>query len=182
MSLAKLTGWMPGSIGFHTDDGLLYNGSGSGKAYHGKSLARGEWLGMMIDPLGSTMFFTINGQVLPSIEMPNFNDVYLSLGFKGEGIKVEMNSGPHFQFDYPGYKSEMAKHLSTNIRREPVPDEFDIVTSLLIPYLSTNGYTDTANALLESTQNFEAIQEVRELVACRQYEEITHQGFEVAKH
>ena len=104
MQLNRLPGWMVRSVGFHTDDGLLYKGSGSGLAY-GKKLSKGDSLGMVIDPLLNQMFYTINGEALEVIEIDSFHDLYLSLGFNGQDATVQINTGPEYNFDYGAYKS-----------------------------------------------------------------------------
>lgn len=115
-----LPGWLPGTIGFHSDDGHIYIGSEQGKIY-GPEFKQGDRIGCGIQwnyndnpspdkiedssPLESHLrqfqlriFFTKNGCQLPSIPVPeNFSGFFPFIGFNSSSkISVKVNFNPNY--------------------------------------------------------------------------------------
>ncbi|EKE39165.1 SPRY domain containing protein [Entamoeba nuttalli P19] len=65
-------GWSEGSIGYHSDDGYIYNGDSNGNPYgpaYGTQKNGHNIIGCGYDTISKSVFFTFNGEKLKSIKM-----------------------------------------------------------------------------------------------------------------
>jgi hypothetical protein len=94
-------GWLPGSIGYHCDDGRLYEGVGRGRRIHEPGW-QGHKLGCGISNLNEkegkvTVFFTHNDEKLPEnyeLKLPKQGGLFPTIGMasSGEVITVIKNA------------------------------------------------------------------------------------------
>ena len=105
-SLSRHVGWDWSSLGYHADNGKLYNASGAGKDF-GCPCTTGDLMGCGIDYDGTTnqgmvqVYFTKNGQrIRESIEISIAKGgLYPSLAMNSQGEKVRLILAPTSQSD-----------------------------------------------------------------------------------
>ncbi|XP_056130087.1 SPRY domain-containing protein 3 [Lampris incognitus] len=92
-------GWLPHSVGYHADNGKLYNGNPVGQQF-GPKCGCGDRIGCGIHPDNSeagfaTVFFTKNGKELGSVEVPMAADgLFPAIGMHslGEEVRVDLQA------------------------------------------------------------------------------------------
>ena len=97
--LDRLPGWEKFSIGYHGDDGHLFDCSGTGTKY-GPTFSKGDIIGVCWNLIENTVFFTKNGKGL-SLAFGNFSWFNLPLmvpviGLRSERESVLANFGKKF--------------------------------------------------------------------------------------
>lgn len=161
-SLSRLTGWEPGTIGYHADDGNLYRGAGTGSSF-GPTYSTNDVVGCGINFIDKSFFFTKNGILVG--EIGNLKDkfhlpFFPSIGCRTIGETVNINFG----ISNPKLSSSMEVHKSSTfsfdidnyVRRKlknhfEAPEEFKEY-NIIISYLIHCGYKRTANAFIKDTQ------------------------------
>ena len=100
-NLARQPGWDRYSIGYHGDDGKLFNEDGSGKEWKGTPYEEGDKIGCGIDfeagiSSSCSVYFTKNGELidtLSNIRIPN-GGLYPMVGMHSPGEKARLNLLP----------------------------------------------------------------------------------------
>ena len=65
-SLNSFPGWNTGTLGYHGDDGKLFNAEGWGKNF-GPTFTTGDVIGCGVDFVNWKIFFTKNGELIGKI-------------------------------------------------------------------------------------------------------------------
>ena len=150
-SLGRLTGWEPGTIGYHADDGNLYRGAGTGTSF-GPSYSTNDIVGCGINFIEKSFFFTKNGILIG--EIGNLKDkfhlpFFPSVGCRTAGEILSVNFVDKFLFDIDNY---VRRKLKDHFEYPEGLNEYNLILS----YLIHCGYKNTATAFLKETQNNEA--------------------------
>ncbi|KAA8564967.1 hypothetical protein EYC84_010736 [Monilinia fructicola] len=159
--LSRLPGWEPDSWAYHGDDGHAYGCSNSGKIY-GPSFNTDDTIGCGINFSTGSAFFTQNGDCLGTA-FHNINGkgkLFPSIGMKkpGEHIRVNFGQSP-FVFDIDGMilqeerqiKKEIAS--TSTIKLAPPLSETELIQSLVLQFLTHDGYVDTARAFADEVHS-----------------------------
>ena len=153
-SLGRLTGWEPGTIGYHADDGNLYRGAGTGSAF-GPAYSTNDIVGCGINFIEKSFFFTKNGILIG--EIGNLKDkfhlpFFPSVGCRTVGEILSLNFGSSnnnnnkFIFDIDNY---VRRRLKSHFEYPEGLQEYNLVLS----YLIHGGYKKTANAYRKENQH-----------------------------
>jgi Ran-binding protein 9/10 len=146
-SLGRLTGWEPGTIGYHADDGNLYRGAGTGTSF-GPSYTTNDIVGCGINFVEKSFFFTKNGVLIG--EIGNLKDkfhlpFFPSVGCRTVGEVLSINFEGQFQFNIESF---IKKKLRNHFDYPQGFKEYD----LIISYLIHCGYKGTAKAFMKETK------------------------------
>ncbi|GAB7341786.1 hypothetical protein MBLNU457_g0116t2 [Dothideomycetes sp. NU457] len=166
-SLNRLPGWESESWGYHSDDGMSFQCSASGKVY-GPKFSASDTVGCGINFRNGTAFFTKNGVALgeafPNALGPAMRhyQLYPSVGVKkpGEHVRVNLGQSP-FVFDIDSYvenerRSIMAEIDSTDVSKSsihPTLDETETIQELISQYLNHEGYVEAAKQFSQDVQS-----------------------------
>lgn len=147
-SLSRLTGWEPGTIGYHADDGNLYRGAGTGSTF-GPAYSTNDIVGCGINFIEKSFFFTKNGVLIG--EIGNLKDkfhlpFFPSVGCRTVGEVLSINFNFNFNFDIDNYVS---RKLLTHFEYPDGIKEYNLILS----YLTHCGYKRTANSFIKESQN-----------------------------
>ena len=151
-SLGRLTGWEPGTIGYHADDGNLYRGAGTGSSF-GPSYTTNDVVGCGINFVEKSFFFTKNGILIG--EISNLKDkfhlpFFVSVGCRTIGEVLTTNFGAdEFVFDIENFINNRLKRNFENTSGQ-IFNEND----LIISYLINSGFKKTCQALLKESSIF----------------------------
>ncbi|QSZ32804.1 hypothetical protein DSL72_002384 [Monilinia vaccinii-corymbosi] len=159
--LSRLPGWEPDSWAYHGDDGHAYGCSNSGKIY-GPSFNTDDTIGCGVNFSTGSAFFTQNGEWL-GIAFQNVigkGKLFPSVGMKkpGEHVRVNFGQSP-FVFDIDGMilreerqiKNEIAS--TSTIKLAPPLSETELIQSLVLQFLTHDGYVDTARAFADEVHS-----------------------------
>lgn len=160
--LMLLIGWEEHSWGYHGENGHVFSGPGTEKAY-GPKYGTGDIIGCGIDFRDMSAFYTKNGIYLGSA-FKKVKDIELFpfVGFKTPGEKIEANFGAKpFKFDIYQLLANEKRGLLGRIALKPAltSSRFKIVNNSLannladnvvMEYLKHNGYHKAAKSLEES--------------------------------
>ncbi|KAI9643906.1 hypothetical protein NHQ30_007257 [Ciborinia camelliae] len=165
--LSRLPGWEPDSWAYHGDDGHAYGGANSGKSY-GPAFTTDDIIGCGINFSTGSAFFTKNGHHLGTAfrDINGKRDLFPSVGMKkpGEHIRVNFGQSP-FVFDIDGMilVSETISPfpcltLSTpkeghTIKLAPPLCETELIQSLVLQFLTHDGYVETARAFADEVHS-----------------------------
>ena len=149
-SLNRLTGWEPGTIGYHADDGNLYRGAGTGSTF-GPSYTTNDIVGCGINFVDKSIFFTKNGILIG--EIGNLKDkfhlpFFPSVGCRTVGEVLSINFGitRQFKFDIGNF---IKKKLRNNFEYPKLGiNENDLILS----YLIHCGHKRTAKSFMKETK------------------------------
>lgn len=146
-SLGRLTGWEPGTIGYHADDGNLYRGAGTGSSF-GPSYTTNDVVGCGINFVEKSFFFTKNGILIG--EIGNLKDkfhlpFFASVGCRTVGEVLSINFEGPFQYDIESF---IKKKLRNHFEYPQGFKEYDLIFS----YLIHCGYKGTAKAFMKETK------------------------------
>ncbi|ELP88574.1 hypothetical protein EIN_335560 [Entamoeba invadens IP1] len=95
----KHIGWIGNAIGFHSDDGQLFDNTGSGASFD-RPYNSGDVIGVGFNVMKKVVFFTRNGKIVNNKFIPTYCDtMYPALGFS-TCYSVSVNFGQQpFVFD-----------------------------------------------------------------------------------
>ena len=153
-SLERLPGWETHSWGYHGDDGKMFSGEHAGRSY-GPTFSANDVVGCGINFNTGQAFFTLNGKDL-DVCFRDLKDVrpFPTVGMKKySGASVSVNFGQRpFVFDIDEKMSREEEHVHAEIRRfradklVPGLDEDALIQTLVLQYLTHDGYVETAAA------------------------------------
>lgn len=148
-SLSRLTGWEPGTVGYHADDGNLYRGAGTGASF-GPSYGTGDVVGCGIDFVRRSFFFTKNGLFIGDVT--NLKDkfhlpLFPCVGCRTHGEVVVVNFNGPFVFDIEGWIERRMRGPFTTGK------EASAVDRLVLSHLVHGGWEKTAQAFTKSLAN-----------------------------
>jgi len=155
-------GWEEHSWGYHGENGHVFSGPGTEKAY-GPKYGTGDIIGCGIDFRDMSAFYTKNGIYLGSaFKKIKDTELFPFVGFKTPGEKIEANFGAKpFKFDIYQLLANEKRELLGRIALKPAltSSRFKIVNNSLannladnvvMEYLKHNGYHKAAKSLQES--------------------------------
>ncbi|CAO0797610.1 unnamed protein product [Mucor circinelloides] len=161
-SLDRFPGWEEHSWGYHGENGHVFSGPGTEKAY-GPKYGTGDIIGCGIDFRDMSAFYTKNGIYLGSaFKKIKDTELFPFVGFKTPGEKIEANFGAKpFKFDIYQLLANEKRELLGRIALKPAltSSRFKIVNNSLannladnvvMEYLKHNGYHKAAKSLQES--------------------------------
>ncbi|OAC99323.1 hypothetical protein MUCCIDRAFT_128160, partial [Mucor lusitanicus CBS 277.49] len=161
-SLDRFPGWEEHSWGYHGENGHVFSGPGTEKAY-GPKFGTGDIIGCGIDFRDMSAFYTKNGIYLgPAFKKVKDTELFPFVGFKTPGEKIEANFGAKpFKFDIYQLLANEKRGLLGRIALKPAltSSRFKIVNNSLannladnvvMEYLKHNGYHKAATSLQAS--------------------------------
>ncbi|CAO3653548.1 unnamed protein product [Mucor fragilis] len=161
-SLDRFPGWEEHSWGYHGENGHVFSGPGTEKAY-GPKYGTGDIIGCGIDFRDMSAFYTKNGIYLgPAFRKIKDTELFPFVGFKTPGEKIEANFGAKpFKFDIYQLLANEKRGLLGRIALKPAltSSRFKIVNNSLannladnvvMEYLKHNGYHKAATSLQAS--------------------------------
>ncbi|KAK4514601.1 U4/U6-U5 snRNP complex subunit prp31 [Mucor velutinosus] len=161
-SLDRFPGWEEHSWGYHGENGHVFSGPGTEKAY-GPKYGTGDIIGCGIDFRDMSAFYTKNGIYLGSaFKKVKDTELFPFVGFKTPGEKIEANFGAKpFKFDIYQLLANEKRGLLGRIALKPAltSSRFKIVNNSLannladnvvMEYLKHNGYHKAATSLQAS--------------------------------
>jgi Ran-binding protein 9/10 len=125
VNLDRLPGWEPHSYGYHGDDGHVFSGRGTGRAY-GPMYTTGDWLGIILNRVERTISFTKKGYDLGvAFEDVSETWLYPAVGFRTPDEEVLVNFGNDlvgrpFKGDVELVKQEAQSRLYSKILATPI--------------------------------------------------------------
>ncbi|KAI9321816.1 concanavalin A-like lectin/glucanase domain-containing protein, partial [Dichotomocladium elegans] len=149
-ALDKLPGWEEHSWGYHGDDGHLFSGPGTSRAY-GPKFGTGDMIGCGFDFRTNSAFYTKNGVYLGTAfkNIPVGRGVYPFVGFKTSGERIRANFGSHdFVFDIEQYFQDEQRQTANAVLSHPLSRPLK-PGDVVLEYLLHNGYSQTAMTLLQ---------------------------------
>lgn len=160
----KIPGWESNSIGYHSDDGLLYLCNSIGEKY-GPVYTTGDFIGCCINTIEKYVFFTKNGEKLKQISYKddlNMNssiEYYPAIGMRKHKQEIRCNFGQSkFFFDFETYRREVLNKyykeiIGKNIEKIVTTNEYELYLNwktkenLILDYLLYCGYEETHKEL-----------------------------------
>ncbi|SMR50717.1 unnamed protein product [Zymoseptoria tritici ST99CH_1E4] len=151
--LSRLPGWETESWAYHGDDGYVFAGNASGKAY-GPGFASQDVVGCGVNFRTNSAFFTKNGNFLgTAFHNIRQERLYPSVGMKkpGEHLRVNFGRTP-FVFDIDRLVASDRRTVLDSVRStdvtslHPPDDESTLIQNLIGQYLAHEGYVETASA------------------------------------
>jgi hypothetical protein len=99
LPVTSVPGWLPGSWGYHGDDGRKFVGNGRGVAY-GETFGAGDVVGCLVSENGDVKF-TKNGVLLDVVAEGVTGKLIPAVGMWSVGAKAKVNFGPGgFRYEY----------------------------------------------------------------------------------
>lgn len=160
--LNKIPGWESNSIGYHSDDGLVFLCNSQGEKY-GPVYTNGDFIGCCINTIEKYFFFTKNGEKLKQISYKDDQiidssiEYYPAIGMRKFQQEIRCNFGQSkFFFDFESYRREVLnKYYKEIIEQniEKIVNEYDIhlngktKENLILDYLLYCGYEETHKEL-----------------------------------
>ncbi|KFX86107.1 hypothetical protein V490_09222 [Pseudogymnoascus sp. VKM F-3557] len=161
--LSRPPGWEPNSWAYHGDDGHSYCCQSSGKSY-GPTFTTDDVIGCGVNFHTGSAFFTKNGKHLGTAFREMFREVrgklFPSVGMMKPGEHVWVNFGQSpFVFDIDSMilkekqaiEEQVAATSTANLA--PPLDETSLIQSLVLQYLSHDGYVETAKAFSDEVRS-----------------------------
>lgn len=158
--LSRPPGWEPNSWAYHGDDGHSFCCQSSGKTYGPTFGATDDVIGCGVNFSNGSAFFTKNGNHLGIAFREVKGKLFPSIGLRrpGEHIRVNFGQTP-FIYDIDGMVVTEKKRLQEKILKTstgklaPPLDETALIQSLVLQYLSHDGYVDTARAFSQEVRS-----------------------------
>ena len=155
VKLDRLPGWEPHSYGYHGDDGHVFSGRGSGRAY-GPVFGTGDWVGIIFNRVERTISYTKKGLDL-GVAFQNVNEdrLFPTVGFRTPDEEIVANFGTDlvnhpFKGDVEGLRREATQELYAQILATAVPSvskSQDVLGELVFEYLKHHGHWESAAAV-----------------------------------
>ena len=160
----KIPGWESNSIGYHSDDGLLYLCNSNGEKY-GPVYTTGDFIGCCINTIEKYFFFTKNGEKLKQISykddmiINSSIEYYPAIGMRKHKQEIRCNFGQSkFFFDFEAYRREVLNKyykeiIGKNIEKIITTNEYELYLNgktkenLILDYLLYCGYEETHKEL-----------------------------------
>ncbi|KAG9248564.1 hypothetical protein BJ878DRAFT_487382 [Calycina marina] len=158
VDLTRLPGWEPESWAYHGDDGNTFCCQSTGKIYN-EPFTAPDVIGCGVNFRTGSAFFTRNGVQLGIAFREIRGKLYPSIGMKksGEHIRVNFGQSP-FTFDIDSVM-EAEKNIiwqqieaTSTAKLAPPLSETELIQSLVLQFLSRDGYVESARALAEELQ------------------------------
>ncbi|KAG9393150.1 SPRY domain [Carpediemonas membranifera] len=117
----KLPGWEPRSVGFHSDDGSLFMGSGETHRHLGQPYRAGDIVGLLVNFALGTIQFTVNGSKVADPLAMDFGAYFKGpcfpcVGTRSLNVAVDVNFGKTgFVFDFDSEVQDTIHTLRTRI-------------------------------------------------------------------
>ncbi|CEP11786.1 hypothetical protein [Parasitella parasitica] len=162
--LDKLPGASSGSLGYHGQNGHIYQQNSKGKSY-GPSFAPGDVVGCGINFANNTVFFTKNGVSLGCAcdDVDLSCSLYPCIGLSTQGEKIAANFGQQeYAFDIAQYIKDQQRasidHVCHATVKETPRNKYRIDTKaqideLILSHLIHQGYFDTAQAMKKNMEH-----------------------------
>lgn len=152
----RLPGWENDSLGYHGDDGHVYAGPSSDKAY-GPPFTSGDIVGCGVNFKTRTAFFTKGGRCYGTAHTDVKGKLYPSIGLKKPGDHIRANFGQNpFVFDIDNMMRQQRKEIEDSIRETsieklitPPVNETELIQNLVLQFLQHDGYVETAKAFAQ---------------------------------
>ncbi|KAI5300193.1 hypothetical protein KEM56_002659, partial [Ascosphaera pollenicola] len=148
----RLPGYDGDSLGYHGDDGRVYNGKqpNNGEQY-GPKYGEGDVIGCGYDWKLDKVFFTKNGEFLGHApdEINADIDLYPTVGMrKRPQVRITANFGQFpFKFDIDGYTAQIKRDALVAVDNFDLNGEEEKISKALVAqYLLHEGFTATAAA------------------------------------
>ena len=160
-SLERLPGWEADSWAYHGDDGKIFFGESSGRAY-GPMFAVGDVIGCGFNFSTNQAFFTRNGQDLGiAFRELRTKQPFPSVGLKKySGAQIRANFGQRpFVFDIDDKVFTETARVGRDIAKtktstlHPPLDETSLIQELVAHFLAHDGYVETAKAFAEEIRS-----------------------------
>ncbi|PJF19303.1 hypothetical protein PSACC_00808 [Paramicrosporidium saccamoebae] len=153
--LEKLIGWEERSIGYHGDDGKVYNGAGAISVRSLNPYGTDDTVGCLINFHTNQVLFTKNGQAqgaLISYDLTRMKVIHAAISSKSPASSFKVNFGADpFLFDICAYVREQKQRFYGEINK--VPDLFPYQElALVYGYLRFHGHVETAEILWKTSQ------------------------------
>lgn len=155
VKLDRLPGWEPHSYGYHGDDGHVFSGRGSGRAY-GPVFGTGDWVGVVYNRVERTVSYTKKGLDLGvAFENVGEDALYPSVGFRTPDEEIVANFGGDlvgnpFRGDVEALRREATARLYRRVLATAVPRARkgqDVLGELVFEYLKHHGHWEAAAAV-----------------------------------
>ncbi|KAH7356846.1 CTLH/CRA C-terminal to lish motif domain-containing protein [Rhexocercosporidium sp. MPI-PUGE-AT-0058] len=128
--LSRLPGWEPESWAYHGDDGHSFCCNSSGKHY-GPPFNAGDIIGCGINFRSNSAFFTKNGD---------------HLGLELRKKPKNVNSMTDYEIQQERKQIRQQIEMTNTVKLAPPLSETDLIQSLVLQFLSHDGYVETARA------------------------------------
>ncbi|KAJ5070780.1 ran-binding protein [Anaeramoeba ignava] len=105
VSLNRMPGWDYYSLGYHGDDGKIFESNGRGEIY-GPTYSTGDIIGCCLNCISRVLFYTKNGISLPTAfqQVETKQKLYPIVGLRSRGEIITANFGKSpFKFDIESY-------------------------------------------------------------------------------
>ncbi|KAI5283831.1 hypothetical protein KEM54_001804 [Ascosphaera aggregata] len=157
---ARLVGHDGDSLGYHGDDGRVYNGrQNNGDKQYGFKFGEGDVVGCGYDWKADKAFFTKNGDFLghapDAIDAQN-HELFPTVGLRRRPqVRIKANFGQFpFKFDIDGYTAQLRRETLAAVDDFDLNgDEEQISKALVAQYLIHEGFTAAATAFERDLAN-----------------------------
>lgn len=117
--LNRLPGWEKNSLGYHGDDGFIFQNSGTGTPY-GPRYVKNDVIGLCLNFYEKSVFFTKNGLGLGlafvRLDQNFLNEMYPLIGLRTKEETIIANFGiKPFEFDIHFYKRNFQTYIEKKI-------------------------------------------------------------------
>jgi hypothetical protein len=183
--LEKLIGWEQGSIGYHGDDGKIYNGTGSNFVRCYEAYRDDDTVGCLINFYKNQVGFTKNGKLQGStiqFDLTKSSGLLSAISSKSPTSSLKVNFGSRsFLFNIEGYVADQKRSFLAEIEKVPSNFPLDELT-LICGYLKARGYFGTAKLLIETSHmtniDFTSLAKEAQAVERDIFEKLSHLSIE----
>lgn len=121
-NLSRLVGWDPGSFGWHTDDGFVFESRGEGTNRGWPTSTVGDIVGCGIDMTTGIAFFTQNGKFVGQAfsDLQNKENLYPAVGMMTPGERVQINLKGPFKYDILSHTMDARERALVHLSETPL--------------------------------------------------------------